>query len=225
MPRPLRIAMVGVLALLVTPVLVLNAMRAALTDPYVRFESSRMAPVRGLTEGERTRLALAGLHAVQPGGPGLSVLRAARLPSGRPAFRQKELKHMEDVKTWISRLYAFHFAAGGVLAAALAVLSVRRGTRSLARRTLQLGAGLTLALAACVLLLVAVSYHTFESGFHGLFFTGESWRFAESDTLRKVYPDRFWTETAIALGAAAVTQAALLLTVVWATRRRPREQS
>lgn len=225
MPRPARIAVIVVLGLLVPPMLALNAMRAAMTDPYVRFESGRMTPVQGLTEEQRTRLALAGLHAVQPGGPGLQVLRAARLPSGRPAFREKELQHMRDVKTWISRLYWSHIAVGGLLVAVVALLALRRRTRGLARRTLQLGAGLTLAVAACALLLVIVSYHTFESGFHGLFFIGESWRFAESDTLRKVYPDRFWTETAVVLGAAAVTQATLLLAVLWATGRRTRPPS
>ena len=220
MSRPVRIAVVLVLALLVPPVLTLNAIRPALTDPYVRFESERMAPVGGLTEAQRTRLALAGLHAVQPGEPGLQLLRAARLPSGRPAFREKEVEHMRDVRTWISRLYRFHVVAGGVLVSVVALLAMRRRTRGLARRALQLGAGLTLAVAACVLLLVVVSYQTFERGFHDLFFAGESWRFAESDTLRKVYPDRFWAETAAALGTAAVIQAALLLGILWARGRR-----
>ncbi len=82
------------------------------------------------------------------------------------------------------------------------------------------GAILTVALAVVVAIAAATSYDRFESVFHGLFFDGDTWRFEETDTLRRLYPDRFWLDTAIALGLVAVVQAAVLYPVarMWARR-------
>jgi integral membrane protein (TIGR01906 family) len=95
-------------------------------------------------------------------------------------------------------------------------------------RALRAGALLTLALAALVTVLVLTSYDAFFTPFHRLLFDGDSWRFAETDTLRRLYPDVFWRDVAIAVGALAVGQALLLMVVArtWArragTRRTPR---
>ena len=61
----------------------------------------------------------------------------------------------------------------------------------------------------------------FLTGFHtAFFFSGSTWRFADSDTLRRLYPDRFWEDTAVLLGAAAVAQALVLLAFTVRFRRR-----
>jgi uncharacterized membrane protein len=78
-------------------------------------------------------------------------------------------------------------------------------------RGLEYGAALTLAIVAVVGVAVAVSADGFLTGFHTLFFEGESWRFRESDTLRRLYPDRFWSETTILLGLGAAVQAGIVL--------------
>ena len=78
-------------------------------------------------------------------------------------------------------------------------------------RALRRGALLTLGLAALVAVLVADRLPTFFTPFHPAFFGGSSWRFDDTDTLRRLYPDRFWIDTAIVLGALAVVQASALL--------------
>jgi len=61
----------------------------------------------------------------------------------------------------------------------------------------------------------------FLTGFHTIFFfSGSSWRFADTDTLRRLYPDRFWEDTTVLLGAAAAVQALLALAVTGGFRRR-----
>ncbi len=57
-----------------------------------------------------------------------------------------------------------------------------------------------------------------------MFFSGDSWRFAETDTLRRLFPDRFWSDTAIALGVLVGVQA---LAIVGASllRRRLRPEA
>ena len=79
---------------------------------------------------------------------------------------------------------------------------------------------LTGALAVVVGIVAATSYSSFEEPFHWLFFEGETWRFEETDTLRRLYPDRFWLDTAVVIGVLAVLQAAVVFLVarLWARR-------
>ena len=85
------------------------------------------------------------------------------------------------------------------------------------------GALLTFAIAAFVGIFVAISPVGFLGGFHRVFFSGDSWRFAETDTLRRLFPDRFWSDTTIALGALVGVQALAILGVSFLRRdRRPK---
>jgi uncharacterized membrane protein len=81
---------------------------------------------------------------------------------------------------------------------------------------------LPLALAAFVGVLLLVNYDWFVTGFHSLFFDGDSWRFAEDDTLRRLFPDQFWGITAAVVAGAAVLQAVAVLALarLWPRRRR-----
>ena len=65
-----------------------------------------------------------------------------------------------------------------------------------------------------------------RTAFHWPFFEGDTWRFEETDTLRRLYPDRFWLDVAVAIGVVAAVQAAILFLIakLWARRagvRRP----
>ena len=219
-----RAAIAGVtvaVALLVPGILALNCVRLLARDWYVRLEVTRLEPDRlGLTRAERTELALVGLHSVRPGGEGIELLREARLPSGKLAFGRRELRHMADVRAWMGRLYTAHLIGLAVVVALCALLAGRRATRPLVARALALGAVLTLGLAIAVVVVVAASYETFEESFHGLLFEGGSWRFRDADTLRRVYPDRFWSDTATVVGVGTVVQALALLGVGRLLRRR-----
>jgi integral membrane protein (TIGR01906 family) len=187
-------------------------------------EYGRLPPDRyGLTRTERTALARVALDSIVPFGGGERELREARLPSGRPAFGERELRHMRDVRRYLLGLYTFH--AVGIIA--LAALAVARRTRPVVRDGLAAGSLFTIAIAAFVGVFVAVSPVGFLGGFHRVFFSGNSWRFAETDTLRRLFPDRFWSDTAIVLGALVGAQAAALLAATvsrlrQAIRRAPR---
>ena len=73
----------------------------------------------------------------------------------------------------------------------------------IARDGFAAGALLTLGIAIFTAAYLAISPVSFLGGFHRFFFSGDSWRFAETETLRRVFPDSFWTDTSIALGADA----------------------
>jgi len=205
------------------PLLALGSGVAVLVHPwFVRFEYRRSGfppDELGLTQAERTRLALVGLRAVQPWQPGgLTRLERARLPDGTLAFQPREVRHMRQVRRRIWVLLGLD----AVALPALLGLALNPRTRPVARRGLRAGAFATLALGAVVGVALAVDPIGFLTVFHeGVFFSSTSWRFADSDTVRRLYPDRFWQDTSVLLGAGATAQA-LALVAVTGGMPRPR---
>lgn len=212
-------------ALLVPALLVVNGVRIVADDWYVRVLYDHGGVPRdryGLTQDQRTDLALTGLRAILPGSErGIELLRQARLPSGAPAFDERELRHMADVRSLVGDAFRFQLLAGAAVVALALLTAPFRRLRRTVPRGLRLGAWLTIALAALVAAVSLVSWGSFSTPFHSVFFEGGSWRFADTDTLRRLYPDRFWVDTALALGLLAVAQAVGLLGLARLFRMRP----
>ena len=51
-----------------------------------------------------------------------------------------------------------------------------------------------------LLLLMALSFDFIFTEFHHLFFEGDSWLFLYSDTLIRLFPERFWMDAFIIVG-------------------------
>ena len=215
--------------LAVPAVLAVNGIRLLTNDRYVEavYDYGGVPDDRyGLAAADRERLALVGLRSIEPStADGIGLLQEARLPNGEPAFNARELAHMADVRTAVSRAYRFQIIAViaiGILALLLGLLST---TRAVVPVALVRGALLTVVVAVVVGIVAATSYGSFETPFHSLFFEGETWRFEETDTLRRLYPDRFWLDTAVVIGVLAVLQAGglFLLARLWARRAGVRQ--
>lgn len=217
------------IALAVPAVLAVNGVRLVTNDRYVRavYEHGGVPGDRyGLSSEERTRLALVGLSSIQPSSEaGIDVLRTARLGDGKPAFNSRELSHMDDVRTLLTNAYRFQVIVVIAIAILALILGLLGSMRSLVPVALGRGAVLTVLLAVAVAIVAATSYSSFETPFHKVFFEGQTWRFAETDTLRRLYPDRFWLDTAIVIGGLAVLQALVLLPLarLWARRAGARQ--
>lgn len=218
---PLAVAV----ALLVPGVLVITGIRVLAHDRPVRLEYQRSgfpADAYALTTAQRTALGLTGMHAVLPGGRGIPLLREARLPDGKPAFNARELRHMTEVRAWIGRFWRFQVGALVAIALAGVLLVPSRRTRRLFPRGLRWGAVLTLAIAAGVGIVMAASWNTFFVDFHHVFFEGDTWRFDDGDSLRRLYPDRLWVDVGIAAATFTVATALALIgvTTLWLRRFR-----
>lgn len=172
---------------------------------------------QGLPDQERTELAIRGIDSIRPTGEGVSLLRDARLPGGDPAFEQREIDHMEDVRALIAAVL-IAWAVALVLAVA-AVLGLRRlGDPGSVGRALVLGAVLTVAVMALVGVVMLVNFDAFFDSFHAVFFEGDSWRFDSSFTVRRLYPYFFWGVAGATMAALVALQAGAL--VIAARRRR-----
>jgi integral membrane protein (TIGR01906 family) len=194
-----------------------NAIRVLLSETYVRASYPHLSPDEVLDEKRRAEFAVLGLRAVDPlRGESVASLEEPRLPSGRPAFTAKELRHMRDVRAWLWRLLVFEL----IVVAALAVAAVR-ARRELARALLAGGAA-TLAIGVLAIGAMLVDFDDVLLGFHKLLFEGRSWHFSNDDTLIRVYPERFWNWTGIAMAVLVLVQALVAIAVGEAIRRAGR---
>jgi integral membrane protein (TIGR01906 family) len=212
---------VSAIAIVLPLVLLADGVDVLLQPWFIRFEYHRSGfppDEFGMQRPERTRLALAGLRSILPwDSEGIARLERARLAGGEPAFGQRELRHMRHVR----RLLVALLTVQAVAAAALVAFAIRRRTRPLVRDGLRAGSLATLGLGALVGSAYAINPVGFLTGFHtAVFFSGSSWRFADTDTLRRLYPDRFWEDTTVLLAGGTALQALLLLVVTGGFRRR-----
>lgn len=191
----------GLVSLTVPLILSVLSILVLLSPIYINLEYRRPgfpADRYGFTTAERLQygnLTRRYLVSRQP----LDVLRDLEFGSGEPLYLERELTHLEDVKVVIQGvLQAF---AVGVALAALSWIYSRANQRLAAyRRAISRGGRLTAILLLTILVLTLVSFQALFTNFHLIFFEGDSWLFAYSDTLIRLFPMRFWQDAFLVFG-------------------------
>lgn len=117
-------------------------------------------------------------------------------------YNDRELQHMEDVKNVVqSTLWVLY--GGLVVMVGSAIWAWLGGWVSDYRRGLARGGWLTAILIASLLVFVLIAFGILFVSFHNVFFDPGTWRFFFSDTLIRLFPERFWRDTFIAVGLLA----------------------
>lgn len=160
----------------------------------------------GLTGADRARLAEDGIRSIWPIGEGTARLETALLPDGTSAFTEREISHMEDVRELV-RIVLGLWLAAVLLGGAVLATSIRAGRGAAALRAIGRGALLTLAVMATLFLVSLVAFEPLFDGFHAIFFEGDTWKFKDFYTLRRIYPDAFWVNATVALLGLVLAQA------------------
>ena len=145
-----------------------------------------------------------------------SYLGDLEFEDGSPLYSQRELQHMDDVKFIVQHTLQIWYITL-TIAAVLGFWGWRSGWFSDYLKGLQRGGWLMIGMAALVGLIAALGiglnpeiFWGFFTGFHRLFFEGNSWLFAYSDTLIRLFPIRFWQD-AFLLTAILTSGGGLLL--------------
>lgn len=192
----------AVVAIATALALLLVAIPLFLNPAWVSFEQDRAQADAwtGYSPGEVHRVTGSLLHDLVLGPPAFD----AADDSGRPVLEARERAHLVDVR-------AVFGAALAVLAAAavIVVISVAgRGAQPATWRAIRAGArGLVVAVVALGVVAVVAFDAAFEA-FHELFFAGGTYTFdPRTDRLVQLFPDQFWSETTLALGAALLVLA------------------
>ncbi|HWQ83973.1 MAG TPA: TIGR01906 family membrane protein, partial [Anaerolineales bacterium] len=182
------------LAAVLTPVIIVLAVVRLLINPaLLTFEYNMPGfppDSYGFTKEDRLYW---GRYAVEylVNDAGIEYLGDLRFADGSPVYNERELSHMLDVKIVVQ-------AAIKVLLAALVVMLILgiwawQGYWLAAfKAALVRGGWLTIFLFGGVILFVLLSFGVIFVAFHEVFFAEGTWTFYYSDTLIRMFPERFW---------------------------------
>lgn len=211
------------LTALLTPLALLAAvLRFMLTPIFVQVEYRLPwfpPDPYGLSQAERLHWAPYALEYLLNDAD-VSFLGDLTFPDGSPLFNVRELSHMADVKRVTQNGLRLGLFAWIVLIG-LGIYAWRTRRSAAFRRGLGWGARLMLASAVLLGVVGAVSFNFFFTAFHALFFEGDSWLFAYSDTLIRLFPIRFWQDAFLWVALLVLAGCAALL---WQEKRLPAER-
>jgi integral membrane protein (TIGR01906 family) len=220
------LAISWLITILVPVALSLGAVRIILLPWYLQFEyHTPNFPVDpfGFTLADRLRYSRLALnYLLNDAGP--EYLADLHFPTGQQAppescqfmkdctllYNEREIQHMVDVKRTVQ-------AALKILYATLAILVVSGIWAWQAhwmedyRIGLARGGWLTIFLIGIIILLVIASFSVIFVFFHEIFFQAGTWTFLFSDTLIRLFPERFWRDTFLLVGFITAALAGLVI--------------
>ena len=224
-PKPPLLMILRLFFTLAVPLLlVIGSVRLVMSYEFLRFEYLRAdfpADSYGFSVQDRLMHAPYGIDYLL-NGEGIDFLGDLRLPGDKcwpplpetddcPMYQARALAHLVDAKRIIKAVFSLAFMLG-LTAAGLACLAYRSADyRPAIRKGLTHGSLLTVAAVAAIAILALTAWDFFFDRFHELFFAAGTWRFAFSDTLIRLFPERFWFDAAIAIGLLSSAAAIIIL--------------
>jgi integral membrane protein (TIGR01906 family) len=214
-------------------VLLIGNIQLLMHRRFVNFEYGRAGfpddtaiPAGGypLSKAERTALAGAALRSIV-GPEGMQALEEARFQeTGAPAFNPREIRHMRDVRWLFERVRVLFWLAVVVLLAGGVILvwwggQVGQGRRVVTQPLLVAVVG-TLSLAGALGVYILVSFNSFFTRFHHLFFEGDTWLFRPDDTLIRLFPTAFWFDAAAIIAGLTIVELTLVGVGAWRWGRK-----
>jgi len=206
---------VFILIMVTLPIfIILTSIRIALTPSFLEIEYRMPGFPKdpyGFSFEERLNWAKISLQYLL-NREGIEFLSDQRILKDTALFNSRELGHMEDVK----QLVQFSLKLWWILLfcfIATIFLSLSHGWVRDFWYWISRGGWLTILIIIIILLGVFFSFNLLFTGFHRIFFEGDSWLFYTSDTLIRLFPERFWQDVFIWLGGLSLLQAFIAIKV------------
>lgn len=214
-------SILGWLVTLIVPfALLFTSMRLLMTPTFVDLEYSMPGfpeDPYGMTFPERRQNAKVALEYLLNNAD-ISFLGGQAFEDGAPMYNQRELGHMQDVKELSSVVLNIWMLLLALLVG-IGAAAWHFGALASFSRWMLRGAQLAIVLIVTVLVFVALSFNAIFTGFHRIFFEGDTWLFQYSDTLIRLFPLRFWQDVFIALGVLTLLGAGLIWAVFSRAKR------
>lgn len=197
---------------LLTPIALVGlALRILLTPLYYTIEYNMPyfpADEYGFTKADRMEWAPYAVEYLVNSAD-ISYLGDLKFEDGAPLYGERELSHMEDVKSVVQGSLAIWYIALAILLV-LVVLAWNENWLPEYLAGLHRGGWWMIGLAVTLgfiagtgILLNPDIFWAFFSWFHSIFFEGDSWLFYYSDTLIRLFPIRFWQDAVLAAAVIA----------------------
>ncbi len=204
-----------VVTILVPFALILGSVWIVLHPWFVSFEYATPGfppDPYGFTTSDRLHYARLALNYLV-NDAGISYLSDLHFPDGQLAppascaemtdctrlYNNRELSHMVDVKKTVQGTLRVWDAVLAIVLL-MGVWAWQGGWLDGYRRGLSRGGWLTVILIILVMLFVLLAFEPFFVFFHDVFFAPGTWMFLWSDTLIRLFPERFWQITFVTVG-------------------------
>ena len=175
--------------------ILIGSVRLLVTSDYMRVEYNRAGfpeDLFGFNKEQRIGFASENVRYLRDNLP-ISTLEEQNI-QGQPLYNTRELKHMEDVQN----VYQFFWKAWIAISVMIGLIFILtltlRGNWRTFSSAIKLGGFGTAGLIAIVGILAFIGWDTWFLIFHKLFFTSGSWTFNFSDTLIRLFPQKFWMD-------------------------------
>lgn len=208
-----NIRIFSVLITIAVPViLIMTSIRILINPFYLDYEynlPSFPADEFGFSKEDRLHWGKLSLdYLTNQAGP--EFLGNLRFEDGQPIYNERELSHMLDVKNlvqlmikiWIP-LIIFLLLAG--------MLAWRTNWLSQFWKAISHGGWLTLGLIGLILAGVVLNFDALFTGFHRIFFSGDTWLFYTDDTLIRLFPEKLWSDAFTFMGIFTLSGAVICL--------------
>jgi integral membrane protein (TIGR01906 family) len=194
--QTLKILIIVLVPLIIVP----GVVRLLTTDHYLAFEYGKSdfpKDIFGFDQSQRLNHASDNLRYLVENKP--SDFLASQKHNNTALYDQREVSHMQDVqyvfqgvwRVWEISLILFFICA-------LALLVSEGGSKQVAAG-LKIGGLVTVGLFTLLGISAAVAWDGWFTLFHRFFFVDGSWLFNYTDTLIRLFPQKFWFDSAITL--------------------------
>jgi integral membrane protein (TIGR01906 family) len=134
-------------------------------------------------------------------------------------YNDRELEHMADVKNVVKGAMVV-LEGGFALLVILAIWAWRGNWQDAYLRGLERGGILVIVLIGLIILSVLIAFNYIFIIFHEIFFKAGTWTFLYSDTLIRLFPERFWQDTFLMVGGLSIALGLLIYFGIRTVRSR-----
>lgn len=131
---------------------------------------------------------------------GIEFLGDLTFDDGTPLFIESELSHMLDVKILTQQALKLWYVDLAVLLVVW-LAAWRMNWLSEFKQMVSRSGLYTIVVLGTLVLFILLSFNALFTGFHRIFFEGNTWIFRYSDSLIRLFPLRFWQDAFIMAGA------------------------
>jgi integral membrane protein (TIGR01906 family) len=194
---------------------------------YPSFEYGRIAPDRyGFALEDRLELAeatLGYLRSSEPADEAIRLLEELSLPGvDQPLYNEREIGHMLDVKELTDLFSRLIWVASIIVIGGLLYLLLKEERRTEGYRAIRNGGLFTTGALLLVIILIGLSWNLVFTQFHEILFPPDTWTFYLSDSLIRLFPEKFWFDFGLLWTSAVALEGIVLAIVGYSLLRRAR---